>query len=159
MANLHPWKQESKSQTAVQYDPGTVVPGFCHIPAAQAHCRATERRRISLRKKVWFFFFYLLRKHFQQQPLPSLFYFLSWAEPSAGATQWNTFDFVHPHSRWVSLNQHWSYWQQRLPIILRVLHGNCLQENYTVYVFLLQLTNYLKCQVAWYRNKRVYCML
>lgn len=32
--------------------------------------------------------------------------------------------------------------------MLRVLHGNCLQENYIVYIFLLQLTNYLKCQVA-----------
>lgn len=65
-----PRKQRSKSQTDVQYDPGTVVPAaaishrrhlpnrftsFCHIQAAQPHCRATEGRGTSLRENVWVF--------------------------------------------------------------------------------------------------------
>lgn len=65
-----PGKQGPKSQTGVQYDPGTAVTAaahprwghvtnrftsFCRIPAAQPHCRVTEERQTSLRENVFFF--------------------------------------------------------------------------------------------------------
>lgn len=164
--------KEAGIQRAVQYEPGAAVPAAATTPRdtystglpASAPSRQLsptaerqEEDERALGKNVGV---YLPSKKpfLAATSLPPVL-LSQLSRPSAGATQWNSFDFVHPRSRRASLNRRCSCLRQRLAITLRVLHGNCLQKNYIVYVFLLQLTNYLKCQVARYRNKGVYCML